>query len=70
MKNAGCMSGIWIPQKMLQELEHIPREELLHPKDEISYHLEIALSMAEYFERLALAASIKLSIEVNVSERY
>ena len=65
-----CASGIWIPQKTLQELEHMPRDQILHPKDEISYLLGMVLSMAEYFQRQALAASIRLSIEVNESDAY
>lgn len=69
VQNVG-VSGTWIPQRTLQELEHMPRDEVLHPKEEINYLLRTALSMAEYFQRPALAASIRLSIEVNGSDAY
>jgi hypothetical protein len=53
-----------------QEGKHMINEEILFQKDETRYLLSLLLSMAEYFERPALAASIRLALQLNDSETY
>lgn len=69
VKNA-VISHHWIPHRTVLAFERTARDEIFHPKEEISYLLEMTLSIAEYFQRPALAASIRLAIEINSSDAY
>jgi hypothetical protein len=51
-----------------QRLDHVPQGEFGYPKEEIRHLLMTSLLMSEYFEKYVLAASIRLSIDLNESD--